>query len=126
MQDGPMPEARGALGAEAVCWVCLESAGRATRSRAADLQRGCSCRGASSWLHFPCLLAMSDQQEALGKDGARCPTCKQQFTGSLELELGRAKFARVAVSGLPSLPCRRSCSPQSACALSPGRGRREN
>ena len=92
----PRSSSGGAPPADAVCWVCLDPAGRRTRSRAAELQRGCSCRGDSGWLHFPCLLKMSDQQEELGNDGARCPTCKQQFTGRLELELGRAKFARVA------------------------------
>jgi tetratricopeptide (TPR) repeat protein len=82
--------------ADATCWVCLEPAGeRRTRSRRCELQRGCSCRGSAGWAHFPCLLRVTDQQEALGKDGASCPMCKQQYTGELELALGRAKFERL-------------------------------
>jgi hypothetical protein len=74
--------------ADATCWVCLEPAGeRRTRSRRCELQRGCSCRGSAGWAHFPCLLRVTDQQEALGKDGASCPMCKQQYTGELELAL---------------------------------------
>ena len=78
--------------ADATCWVCLEPAGeRRTRSRRCELQRGCSCRGSAGWAHFPCLLRVTDQQEALGKDGASCPMCKQQYTGELELALRACK-----------------------------------
>ena len=82
---------------DTTCWICLEPEGeRRTRSRHALLQRGCSCRGGSGWCHFPCLLRTLDQQEALGHDGSRCPLCRQDFTGELELALARARFQRVA------------------------------
>ena len=88
----------GEVEAGASCWVCLEGA------EAGRLRQGCSCRGSAGVVHLPCIVsAAAAQQERLGIDRARgiaspaalfawgsCTTCKQEWVGSLGLDIARA------------------------------------
>ena len=74
-----------------VCWVC--------QFRDCDghpeeplLSTGCACcRAGSSGgrAHVSCLASAAAHQPKLWSD---CPTCKQQFTGAVRMELARARW----------------------------------
>ena len=94
---------------DASCWVCMEGA------EAGRLRQGCACRGSAHAVHLPCIAKVAaTRQERLGCDGARglpspdaldgwwsCPTCKQEWLGSLGLDLARAFVERNRAAGHP-------------------------
>ena len=69
------------------CWICTEGASRTRRGR---LWRSCACRGPDAgFAHLHCLV------EAAGYNAdtwTTCPTCKQDFTGDLQLRLAQASW----------------------------------
>ena len=70
---------------DGVCWICCEGG--------TDLlHTGCACRGSAGLAHARCL------EQAAVHDVNRwttCPTCKQQWTGEMEVALARARYERV-------------------------------
>lgn len=83
----PAPE-----GSEYCCWVCLEQ-----RSDGHELLRSCACRGHSGWAHRDCLVKAA---EANPLCWMQCPTCKQRWTGKLNLQMAR-EWSRVVASSAP-------------------------
>ena len=72
------------------CWVCLEAA---NPDGAATIPTGCACRGSAGHAHLSCLVAATRHgadEAARHLAGHRCPTCKQDYTGPMELGLARA------------------------------------
>ena len=90
-------ESDGAVGATpatvtdaSCCPVCLESEGEL-------LQRGCCCRGDSGVVHLTCMVQVATH--AAGHQGWWCcGTCKQDFTGAVQVGLARAWWATVAAN----------------------------
>eukprot|EP01043_Picozoa_sp_COSAG02_P085787 COSAG02_NODE_23367_length_721_cov_0.726688_1_plen_155_part_10 len=72
------------------CFICLEPGGR---TRGATLLRcGCSCSRAGSSggaVHLSCAVQAAQHNEEWWYS---CPTCTQQWTGELQLELGRKRW----------------------------------
>jgi tetratricopeptide (TPR) repeat protein len=101
------------------CWICLEE--DSCRQQAlGPLQRGCACRGDAGYAHMACLAdwARAAQEDAHNSQPAwtRCPTCKQDYTGDVQLCLARARWGHVANEALDS-PERLAASAQLASAL---------
>jgi|EP01046_Picozoa_sp_COSAG06_P018239 hypothetical protein len=74
-----------------VCWVC-QFADCDEHPEEPLLSTGCACcRPGSSGgrAHVSCLAGAAAHQEKLWYE---CPTCKQCFTGTVNLELGRARW----------------------------------
>ena len=70
---------------DGVCWICCEG-GKDL------LHTGCACRGSAGLAHARCL------EQAAVHDVNRwttCPTCRQQWTGEMEVALARARYERV-------------------------------
>eukprot|EP00933_Yihiella_yeosuensis_P001199 TRINITY_DN101956_c0_g1_i1.p1 TRINITY_DN101956_c0_g1~~TRINITY_DN101956_c0_g1_i1.p1 ORF type:complete len:297 (-),score=59.82 TRINITY_DN101956_c0_g1_i1:304-1194(-) len=68
-----------------ICWICCEASEEL-------LSTGCACRGSAGLAHVSCLV------EAARHDVDRwtlCPTCKQDFTGEMEVALARARWELV-------------------------------
>ena len=94
---GSAAESDGACGSNACngadascCPVCLESEGEL-------LQRGCCCRGDSGVVHLTCMVQVATH--AAGHQGWWCcGTCKQEFTGAVQVGLARAWWATVAAN----------------------------
>ena len=65
---------------EAVCYIFLEQG---------ELMRGCACRGLNGFAHACCLqkYAKTAAESYSKVTWTKCVTCKQQFTGALELEM---------------------------------------
>jgi tetratricopeptide (TPR) repeat protein len=79
------------------CWICYECAfaAEAGAHSAGPLFRACACRGPdASFSHLPCLVkyAGANQTASRGMSWWRCPTCKQAYTGELQLGLARASW----------------------------------
>ena len=75
------------------CTICLDDEGDVA-------QRGCCCRGDAGAVHLQCLidLATHTTDNDLGSGWTawwQCGTCKQALTGTVQLELAEAWFARV-------------------------------
>ena len=82
---------------DAHCLTCLD------RGDAADpLLRGCACRGSSGWTHATCLVKSAEaaREPPPGEPTFNawhfCPTCKQEFTGLVQLRLAIALWAKHA------------------------------
>ena len=74
----------------ASCIICLDSS-------PSPIQSGCACRGDGGLAHVDCLVnAAASQQAQRGGDAwSRCQTCKQEFTGAMQMGLAEA-WSRVA------------------------------
>jgi hypothetical protein len=82
------------------CWICYERAfaAEAGAHSAGPLLRACACRGPeASFSHLPCLVkyAGANRAASQGKSWWQCPTCKQDYTGELQLELARGRWELV-------------------------------
>lgn len=81
------------------CWVCCEG-----EEVGALTAQGCACRGSAGKAHIMCIVkaathhGSTDPEERLST-WLKCPTCKQQFTGEMQLELARARWREF--EGLP-------------------------
>ena len=74
------------------CFICLEPGGGRRSQRL--LHGGCGCRGGSGFGHVACIAkAAQETNEDMWYD---CPTCKQMWTGQMELGLTRARVASLA------------------------------
>ena len=81
--------------ASSTCFICLEPhSGPGPSQR---LLRGCACRGGSGFGHMACVAKAA--QETNDSMWHSCPTCKQHWTGQMELGLAHAR-----VASLTSLP----------------------
>lgn len=91
------------------CWVCMDEAGPA----AGQLLRGCACRGSGGHAHIRCLIICAEHRP---ENWTHCPTCKQDYTGVVALELARAavqhsNHACGEIARHPHLDaCLRSCA----------------
>ena len=79
------------------CWICYERAfvAEAGAHSTGPLLRACACRGPdASFSHLPCLVKYAGANRAAsgGKSWYECPTCKQDYTGELQLGLARARW----------------------------------
>ena len=89
------------------CYLCLEVAGRPTRSGDRKLlHTGCGCRGSAGRAHLPCLVRAAEHNPY---SWVKCSTCKHDFTGETQLELaqkrcGRARSRLPDALGHPALP----------------------
>jgi tetratricopeptide (TPR) repeat protein len=82
------------------CWICYERAfvAEAGAHSAGPLLRACACRGPdASFSHLPCLVKYAGANRAASdaKSWYECPTCKQEYTGELQLGLARARWELV-------------------------------
>ena len=87
MASEPEPEGNDEL----VCWVC-QFVDCDDHPEEPLLSTGCACcRPGSSggWAHVSCLASAAAHQEKLWYE---CPTCKQRFTGAMEMGLSRARW----------------------------------
>ncbi len=90
-----------------VCWCCLDTNApvrAGCNSTRADvdgtthgdlLHGGCGCRGSSGFVHVGCIVAAATVDE---RHFHRCPTCKQDWGGKLELALRREDFRQACSS----------------------------
>ena len=75
------------------CFICLEPhSGPGSSQRL--LHGGCACRGGSGFAHVACIAKAA--QEMNTRMWQHCPTCKQMWTGQMELQLARARVASLA------------------------------
>lgn len=89
----PSPADDTAVADEPTCPICLDTAGRTRAS--ALLNVGCACRGAAGRAHLRCLVEYA-KPEITVSDSWRwrgCPTCKQPYTGPVQLGLARTQWA---------------------------------
>jgi hypothetical protein len=82
------------------CWICIEPAfaAEAGAHSAGPLLRACACRGPdASFSHLPCVVKYAGANDTAsdGKSWYQCPTCKQDYTGELQLGLARARWELV-------------------------------
>jgi hypothetical protein len=82
------------------CWICYERAfaAEAGAHSAGPLLRACACRGPdASFSHLPCLVKYAGANDiaSRGKSWQQCSTCKQDYTGELQLGLARAHWELV-------------------------------
>jgi hypothetical protein len=91
-----------------VCWVChchsLQDDEEVLCSRSSSssskLMRGCACRGPDAgFAHLSCLVKAAEHDQDTWD---RCPTCRQDFTGEVRLEMARARWERAQTQNLPS------------------------
>ena len=71
-----------------ICWICHEGASAA----APLLSTGCACRGSAGLAHLTCLVTAANHDVTVWNV---CPTCKQEFTGELDVQLAKARWALV-------------------------------
>ena len=75
------------------CWVCLELA---DTGGGAAAPTGCACRGSAGRAHLSCLISVArhktDRQDR-HTAWIGCPTCKQYYTGPMDVGLARARWA---------------------------------
>ena len=77
---------------EPTCYLCLDGAGRVTRSHNAELLHGgCACCGSAGHGHLRCFVQAAEYNYM---SYMRCPTCKQNFTGPVQLGLAQACLQR--------------------------------
>ena len=72
------------------CVICLDSS-------PAPIQSGCACRGDAGLAHVACRVKAAESQAA-EKEGCvwwECQTCKQAFTGAMQLGLAEARWSKV-------------------------------
>ena len=82
---------------DARCLFCLDGG-----DAAEPLVRGCACRGSYGWAHAACLIRMTEAARAplpgepTFTAWVCCSTCKQRFTGQVQLRLAVVLWARHA------------------------------
>ena len=87
----------GGAPAGARCMFCLDWSGAADQ-----LRRGCACRGSAGWTHVSCLVKCAKAARAplppvtYFAAWVSCSTCKQWFTGQVQLRLTIALWAKHA------------------------------
>jgi tetratricopeptide (TPR) repeat protein len=94
------------------CVICLDT-------NPPPIQSGCACRGDSALAHIDCRIqAALSQQGALRltKPWSQCRTCKQDFTGPMQMALAEAWWSRVRDDDEES-PERRAAQRNLAVAL---------
>ena len=88
---------------DAQCLFCLDGT-----DAAEPLVRGCACRGTAGWTHMGCLVKWAEAARAPPPSEPHfapwifCQTCKQRFTGLVQLRLAItlwAKFTDAATDG---------------------------
>ena len=64
------------------CFVCLEAS-------PPPIQMGCACRGDTGLAHIGCLVRAAASRAAHGSNAGwwQCSTCKQHFTGAMQIGL---------------------------------------
>ena len=73
------------------CIICLDNDGHPL-----PIQCGCGCRGEAGCAHVACKAAYAAHQGPGIHDGwYECPTCKQDYTGAMQLGLAEALCARL-------------------------------
>ena len=77
--------------ASTTCFICLEPH---SASQYRLLHGGCGCRGGSGFAHLACIAKAAQTMNA--RMWQECPTCKQEWTGQMELGLTRARVASLA------------------------------
>ena len=89
-RDAKRPRGDAAAGEDACCVICLDSTPPL-------IQSGCACRGDAGLAHVACRVKAAEWQAAENKSKAwtRCQTCKQKFTGSMQLGLAEARWSKV-------------------------------
>ena len=62
------------------------------------MQSGCACRGDSGFAHINCRVqaAVSQQAQQRFSGWWQCQTCRQHFTGAMQLGLAQAWQSRVS------------------------------
>ena len=71
--------------------MCLEAA---DCDGAAAAHAGCACRGSAGGAHLSCLVAAAQAKgDGYGLAWCTCPTCKQQYTGPINVGLARAAWS---------------------------------
>jgi tetratricopeptide (TPR) repeat protein len=89
----------------ATCWVCAEEGEKMVTSSASQtehgsnnntkqlpsplLMRGCACRGTAGYAHIDCLTEAAKHNVDTWDT---CPTCLQDFTGTVRLALARERW----------------------------------
>ena len=75
------------------CTICLSRSGPPY-----PIQKGCACRDDVGLAHVGCLQEMAAKMESDKgwKVWYECGTCKQRYTGTVQMELARAWWAMVA------------------------------
>eukprot|EP01046_Picozoa_sp_COSAG06_P077370 COSAG06_NODE_25158_length_643_cov_1.720588_1_plen_155_part_10 len=75
------------------CFICLEPhSGPGSSQRL--LHGGCACRGSSGFAHVACVAkAAQTTSDTMWQE---CPTCKQEWSGQMELGLARAEVASLS------------------------------
>ena len=81
------------------CWICLEDgehpeAGTTRSTDRRPIHCGCGCRGTAGFAHPRCMVAAAEV-DGNGDLWCRCPTCKQWYTGEMQLEMAQANSDRV-------------------------------
>lgn len=69
---------------ELTCWVCCD--GAAAESL---LPMGCACRGSAGFAHLLCLVSAARHNV---DSWTTCPTCKQYYTGEVDVGLAKARW----------------------------------
>ena len=74
----------------ACCVICLDSS-------PPPIQSGCACRGDAGLAHVACRVKAAESQAAEKQGCAwwECQTCRQAFTGAMQLGLAEARFTKV-------------------------------
>ena len=72
------------------CFVCLEAS-------PPPIQMGCACRGDAGLAHIGCLIHAAASRAAHGSNAGwwQCSTCKQDFTGAMQIGLAEERWLRV-------------------------------
>lgn len=95
------------------CYICCEPEGRL---RSQQLLRGCACRGThAGYAHLSCLVAAAQYN---AESWTVCSTCRQRFTGAVQLGLARARWQRVRLP-LDRTSSGNEAQPSAAPLLSP-------
>ena len=72
---------------ELLCHVCLEGDAAAGGGGGQQLMHGgCGCRGSAGFAHMRCLVEAAEHNPDSWTD---CQTCKNEYTGAVELRLAR-------------------------------------
>ena len=72
------------------CIICLDTS-------PPPIQSGCACRGDSGLAHIACLVRAAASQAQRGSDAWQmCQTCKQYYTGAMQMGLAEVWRSRVA------------------------------
>ncbi|KAL1528425.1 hypothetical protein AB1Y20_009773 [Prymnesium parvum] len=72
---------------ELCCWVCCDGPDRAEL-----LPMGCACRGSAGLAHVACLVLAAEHNV---NSWTSCPTCKQEYTGRVDVLLAEARWELV-------------------------------